>query len=156
MRQPGSHAATVSQSAYVAPDIYRDWIKALRRFEDETELGEKKLDNSAVLHAALEDLVASFTGRMPPADIRDRLWEPRRYQKREIGYALSADFHTDLQMLALELNRNRPSGAPMLKVTHLAEIALECFLPRMLVPRVDQRLVRRLRGTHVDSRRGAK
>jgi hypothetical protein len=145
VERPEGREATVSQSAYVAPEIYRDWVKALRRFEDEPELGEKKLDNSSVLQAALEDLVASCTDRTPPADIRDQLWETRRYQKREIGYALTADFHADLQMLAFELSRRRPAGAPVLKVTHLAEIALERFLPRMLAARVDQRLVQRLR-----------
>lgn len=140
-------AAQPHQSAivYVMPELKKDLKRVVDRFEDEPALGERALPNSRVVTVAIEELLEEIDDAHASPDLLARLRRPRDYETRRIGYSMPRAFASHIDDVIKKMNDARPRGARMVMLTHLAEVALENLVPRLLVPSVDPDLVARLR-----------
>lgn len=140
-------AAQPHQSAivYVMPELKKDLKRVVDRFEDETALGERALPNSRVVTVAIEELLEELDGAHASPEILARLRRPRDYETRRIGYSMPRAFASHIDGVLKKMNDARPRGARMIMLTHLAEVALENMVPRLLAPSVEPDLVARLR-----------
>lgn len=145
-RKHQHRSQVVGETCFCSPETHYLYKRVMRRFEDDPALGKSEVPNTGLCGVAIEELVDSIYGAgiTEPLEARLRYRRAPGEERKRIGFSLSCEREAEIEELLLALNRNR-QGAIKITLSRLFEVALEDFLPRLLVEDVDQTLVARVR-----------
>lgn len=143
-RAPAVHRP---QSVQVCQELADDFARLLDLLDPDTKPHQRRAtSNSAILRLAIGELVARYRRRTPQdllARFRSKAVRGRETTVR-INYALEAEQWSKLQTWLLELNA-LPPLKPVIGLAHLAEVALEELIPRVIGSAGEMDLIDRLR-----------
>jgi len=148
-RKPARPATATREAAttYVVPRLYEDLDTLARKFKFDAAFGARPVANSRLVVTAIEELLPLITASRPSDALLSRLRRPRDYETKKLGFSLPIALRKKINRALEAVNENRPRGAYQVLLSHVAEVALEDFVPRLLfADSIDPALVDRIRG----------
>jgi hypothetical protein len=139
------------QSVQVCQELADDFGRLLELLDPDTKPHQRRAtSNSAILRLAIGELSTRYRRRTSQellARIRSKAVRGRETTVR-INYALEAEQWSKLQTWLLELNA-MPPLKPVIGLAHLAEVALEELIPRLIGSASEPELFDRLKASAV-------
>lgn len=139
-------ATREAATTYVVPKLYEDFDELVRRFKFDEAYGARPIPNSRLIVTAIEELLTKIAVSKPPEALLARLRRPRDYETKKLGFSLPVALRKRINRALEAVNENRPRGAYQILLSHVAEVALEELVPRLLFAQtLETELIARIR-----------